>query len=106
MGGLGIQPVEAAHSFMSLLKVTEESTVAVCVHVSMEEVGTKPASLSANRRDGEGAHRMDVSSSLITVERSLWEGCWLGQRLCQKRGRRDFIRKVKNKTENKPHRTL
>ena len=70
MGGLGIQPVEAAHSFMSLLKVTEESTVAVCVHVSMEEVGTKPASLSANRRDGQGAHRMDVSSSLITVERA------------------------------------
>lgn len=61
---------------MSLLKVTEESTVAVCVHVSMEKVGTKPASLSANRMGGQGARRIDVSSSLITVERSLWEGCW------------------------------
>lgn len=61
---------------MSLLKVTEESTVVVCVHVSMEKEGTKPASLSANRMGGQGACRIDVSSSLITVERSLWEGCW------------------------------
>ena len=62
----------------------------------MEEVGTKPASLSANRRDGQGAHRMDVSSSLITVERSPWEGCW-DRGHARRRGRRDFIRKVKKK---------
>lgn len=30
VGGLGIQPVEAAHSLMSSLKVTEETTEAVC----------------------------------------------------------------------------
>lgn len=32
--------------------------------------------LSASRRDGQGFYRMDVSSSLITVERTLWEGYW------------------------------
>lgn len=33
VGGLGIQPVEAAPSLMSPLKVTEKTTKAVCVHV-------------------------------------------------------------------------
>lgn len=77
----------------------------VCTCVN-GRVGTKPASLSANRRDGQGAHRMDVSSSLIIVGRSLWEGCWLGQRSCQKRGRCDFIRKVKNNKKQTPQNTV
>lgn len=73
--------------------------MAVCVHVSMEEVGTKPASLSANRRDGQGAHRMDVSSSLISREEPLGR-LLAGTEVVPKRGRHDFIRKVKKQKTN------
>lgn len=63
---------------MSSLKVTEDTTEAVCTCVNGGGGVQSLLALSTNRRDGQGSHRMDISSSLIT-ERSLL-GRPLGQR--------------------------
>lgn len=71
MRGLGIQPVEAAHSLMSSLKVTEETTEDVCMCVNEGGGVQSLLAVSMNRRHGQGSHRTDVSSSLITAEKNL-----------------------------------
>ena len=76
MGGLGIQPVEAAHSLTSSLKVTEETTEAVCVCVCVCVNGgggvQSLLALSMNRKDGQGSHRTDVCSSQTQERESHW----------------------------------
>lgn len=72
MGGLGIQPVEAAHSLTSSLKVTEETTETVCVCVNGGGEVQSLLALSTNRKDGQGSHRMDVRSSQTQERESHW----------------------------------
>lgn len=67
----------------------------LCVCVCEGDGVQKMLALSKNKRDDQGSHKTDVSSSMNTVGRSHFRRP-PGQRSCkEKRRRHDFIRKIK-----------